>query len=216
MPAIPSTRLIVQMQTRKVSLRLLWVVSLWSIFNIAMLFAEETEAWQRQSLVSTACINALSVLFCIIRLTDYYWAEQRSLLIAGTGLFYLAIAPLLKRRRLRQLTTVNLLLGLSFVNVALLTKFADSSMVMFFLFELALLAIIGLQYDIKAFRWFAIPVSLCFFVQWFQHSASDPLSESMGLTTLEFVLIGFVRRNICFHFLVLCPKKAARYRSEFL
>jgi uncharacterized membrane protein len=171
---------------------LAYLLTLWSIFNTAAFFTEETEEWQRQSIIAAACINAVSLLLGIILLTGHYLTEQRYLLIGAAGLFYLVSTPWLQRRKLKELTTVTLLIGLSFINVALWMKYTGTSMVLFDLFELALLAVIGKQYDIKSFRWFAIPLAVCFLPNWFAENTSTSLSESLGLTSLNFFLIGLL------------------------
>ncbi len=174
------------------SLALIYLFSLWLIFHIATFFCDETQGEQRKSIIIATCVNACCFSLGLLFLSDRYFPDQKYLYIGGAGVLYLLSAPWLYRRNLRQLTTVSLLIGLSFVNLAGFIKISGTSLELLDLFQLALLAIVGLQYDIKAFRWFAMPLSLLFFPLWFFQDSSDSYSATLGLTSINFTVIGIL------------------------
>ncbi len=128
-----------------------YLLSFWLIFNSAIFFCKEETAWQRKISIVANCLNAIAFGMCAIVLAKYYFGQQESLFLGLAGVFYLGLAVVLDRRKLHQLKTTNLLIGLSFINAAIWMKFTGAPVVVFNLVEIGLLVILGLRSNIKAF-----------------------------------------------------------------
>jgi len=174
----------------------------WLIFNIVMFFAPVKEK-SSKALITAACINGIAFASCLSVLSQYYFIQQKNLFFTLAGLFYLLLAFSLGRYMINQLKTVNILIGLFFVNTAIWMQFSNASVVILNLLELGLLAFIGLRDDIKAFRWFAVYLSLCFFplwitrsdwyiVNWYTLPQEDALSKLFGVHSFSTILTGVI------------------------
>jgi len=140
--------------------------ALWLIINVALFFAKEDTAWQRGVSVAVSCLNALAFGMCMLVLANDYCLQQRSWIFGGAGALYLWFAWALGFCQLKSLKITGILIGLSFVNASIWMKFTGAPVAVFNLFEIGLLAVLGLRFDIKAFRWFALYLSFCLFPLW--------------------------------------------------
>ncbi len=178
-----------------------YLSSLWFIINIAMLFAKEDTTLQRKTIIIVSCINALAFGMCMFALANDYFIQQRSWIIGLAGALYLILAPLVGVCQLNRLKTANILIGLSFVNIAIWMKFTGAPVAIFNLFEMGLLTAMGLHFDIKAFRWFALYLSICFFPLWLLLWVKDSYSQFTGTHSDKFILVGALATAV---FAVIC------------
>jgi hypothetical protein len=181
-----------------------FLAALWLIINVAMFFAKEDTAWRRGVSVAVSCVNALAFGMCMLVLANDYFLPQRSWIFGGAGVLYLFFAGALGFCQLNSLKITAILLGLSFVNAAIWMKFTGAPVAVFNLFEIGLLAALGLRFEIKAFRWFALYLSLCLFPLWlplwakgwFGSTGSSDKFISVGiLATIVFAMVCWLYRR---------------------
>ncbi len=174
-----------------------FLVTFWLIFNAALFFVK-TEKANPKAVVMASCLNAIGFSGCLAVLSQDYFLAQKNLLFGLTGTFYLILALLNVRYSLSQLKTVNILIGLFFVNTAFWMQYNGAWVIILSLLQLCLLAIIGLHYKITAFRWFSLYLSLCFFPLWLRHSLDTEAWDQnslflwLGINSPVMVLIGLL------------------------
>lgn len=136
----------------------------WLSIHAAVFFAQSSEGKTREQIVLVSVVNAL-IAYGSIGLMNVRLGTNDLLLGFMTpsfimGSIYLITARLFKRKGDDDLWTLHLLLGLSFVNISKWAKITGLSAATADVIQCGLLAIIGLRFNIKAFRWFAAFLSM--------------------------------------------------------
>jgi hypothetical protein len=129
----------------------------WALVHGALYFAKETPKATHDKLVAASLVNGLlgSLYASLVLERTHVGAElSHTASFAGLGIIYLASAYMF-RRNSESLWTLHLLLGLSFVNVAMFAKLTGVTHAVTAIVQVGLLSSAGLIYKIPAFRWFA-------------------------------------------------------------
>ncbi len=136
----------------------------WFVVHLASYFARQVPDSLRNRLVVSSTLNALcasSFLSLILQpLLFWYGVSEYVVANAALGSIYLITAILFKRRGAENLSTLHLLIGLSFINIAIWGRFTGIINAVLDVIQLGLLTMIGLRFRIKAFTWFAVALAI--------------------------------------------------------
>jgi hypothetical protein len=158
----------------------------WMLVHGALYFAKETTDVRKDKLVAASLLNGLlgSFYASLVLERSHVNAElSHTAPFAGLGIIYLATAYLF-RRTTEPLWTLHLLMGLSFVNVAMFGKLSGAINAVSAIVQVGLLSSIGLLYKIPAFRWFAAVLAIAI--------APEIFSNEWQIGTLATAVYGAV------------------------
>jgi hypothetical protein len=116
--------------------------------------------------------------------------ETNELLLAAGGAIYMAMARAAFKRGETERGSLPSWLGLSLINCAKLSHFSGLDLLTFDVMQIALLGIIGLKYNLRPFRIFALLLSLPFFLIWLQGSQQHLETVAFGFRTFRYVKVG--------------------------
>lgn len=165
---------------------------MWLTFSIGIGFSASVPEKAKNSITTLACVNA--VVFAS-GMAIFNRAELRNvneILFVAAGVLYLAASRWLQLRKQEQLRTVHSLLGLFFVNAAKCMHFSGLTLLSIDVFQIALLAIVGMKYKIKPFQWVAVLLTLLFFPGWCYGAFSDVSHVAYGFQAFEYVRVGLL------------------------
>ena len=132
----------------------------WLSVHLAVYFAQTVSAAPRKRLMAASLLNALFASYSLSNVLHRVATETADSAIVVPfsilGSIYLGTSLLLKRRSGEHLWTLHLLIGLSLLNIAMWAQFTGDIIAVLDLIQLGLLTIAGLQFRIKALRWFAV------------------------------------------------------------
>lgn len=167
--------------------------SLWLVFTAGIGVSTKVPENARNYTTVLACLNAcmFSVGLASLRIASMENLFQGAFVVAG--LVYLGLSFWLKRRNQEQLWAVHSLLGLSFVNAAKVMHFSGFDLLSVDVMQIALLAVVGMKFEIKTFRWAAAILSVLFLPIWLVQSQIHLAGEvHLGFHAFEYVRIGLL------------------------
>lgn len=130
----------------------------WAVYHLAGLVLSARKTVEQRQLVTAMVINGLAFVWGTLLGMDAAYREWRYLVPLLAGMGYLACAAFARRRSLTQLSDASLLLGLAFVTLAIPLKLSGRWISLLWMFEVPLLAWIGLRQDRWAYRVVAMVV----------------------------------------------------------
>jgi hypothetical protein len=131
---------------------------IWLTYTIGIGYSLHVTPKARNFVTMIVCANA-AAYGLLLTLCETNTHEVTEILLAASGAAYLAIAKWLSQRDQKQLSTVHSLLGLTLINGAKAIRFSGLTLVTFDIMQVALLATIGIRFNLRGFRWFAVLLS---------------------------------------------------------
>lgn len=139
----------------------------WVVYHIAGLVLAFRNPVEQRLLATATAINGLAFVWGALSSMDVAYQEWRYLVPCAVGAGYLASAALLRRCGLAQLSDTSILLGLAFVTLAIPLKLTGRWIDLLWIFEVPLLAWIGLRQDRWTYRLVAFMVGVLVWFRFF-------------------------------------------------
>ncbi|MFA6208080.1 MAG: DUF2339 domain-containing protein [Candidatus Obscuribacterales bacterium] len=163
--------------------------SLWMVFSVAIGFSLSIPAQARNLVTGLACANAMLFAVGLSATTDKSVELIYQTIFVAFGLLYLATSYWLRSRDQAQLSTVHALLGLSFINAAKLMHYSGLTLLTIDVVQIALLTIVAIRYDIKAFRYTAAALTMAFILFWISGASRHQEQVIIGIHAIEYFRI---------------------------
>lgn len=160
--------------------------ALWLVFSLGIGFSLRTPSSSRNMMTILACANATLFALGLDSGGNKGIENLHQLILVGFGLLYLVTSRWLNRRDQVQLSTVHALLGLSFVNVAKLMHYSGLTLLSIDVVQIALLSILAIRYNIKAFRYAAAALTFVFGFIWMGGVAAHVSEITFGIRAIEY------------------------------
>jgi hypothetical protein len=136
-----------------------FLIPYWIAYTTSLLFMDERDNAARRALVAVTALNALGFIPGMLTALDFSAPELRSLFLFGTGVIYALSLAASTRHYLPTVSSIHNLLAVSLVTIGISEKLSGQWLTPFWLGEIALLAALGLRFNIREFRWFALAIS---------------------------------------------------------
>lgn len=163
--------------------------SLWMVFSFAIGFSLSVPAQARNLVTGLACANAMLFAVGLSATNDKSVELIYQTIFVAFGLLYLATSYWLRNRDQAQLSTVHALLGLSFINAAKLMHYSGLTLLTIDVVQIALLTIVAIRYDLKAFRYTAAALTLAFVLLWIGGACRHQEQVIIGIHAIEYFRI---------------------------
>lgn len=163
--------------------------TLWMVFSVAIGFSLSIPAQARNLVTGLACANAMLFAVGLSATSDKSVELIYQTIFVAFGLLYLATSYWLRSRDQAQLSTVHALLGLSFINAAKLMHYSGLTLLTIDVVQIALLTIVAIRYDIKAFRYTAAALTMAFILFWISGASRHQEQVIIGIHAIEYFRI---------------------------
>ena len=163
----------------------------WVAYTFGILGLDERKPRDRNALLTSTLVNGLMWIVSLMRAMEPVYADAQYLVWLGAGLVYLALSSTARIRGLSAVSTVHLLLGLTFMTLAIAERLTDRWTSFLWMAEVAALAWLGLRYDRWTYRLFAGGLGAVMFFRLFTMDLwqAEPL-DVLGHAVPWRVLIG--------------------------
>jgi uncharacterized membrane protein len=136
----------------------------WLGYSIGVLAFDEREKPRRDALVTTTVANALAFALLLLPRVAATYPGSSYVALAAMGAVGLILSAIAALRGLPSVSTAHVLLGLSFLAIAVPQKLTRRGTGFFWLAEVASLAWLGVLFDRWAYRIFALALAYLAFV----------------------------------------------------
>jgi uncharacterized membrane protein len=136
----------------------------WLGYSIGVLSFDEREKPRRDALVTTTLVNGLAFALLLLPRVASVYPGSSYLALAAIGVVGLTLSAVASLRRLPSVSTAHLLLGLTFLTIAVPQKLTRHSTGFLWLAEVATLAWLGVLLDRRAYRIFALALAYLAFI----------------------------------------------------
>lgn len=161
---------------------------LWLIFGVGIGYSfKVANANKIQTILSY--FNAAALAVGLFIFSGHNTPETSELLLSAAGAVYLGMSKWLHKRN-SGTSIAHALLGLSLINAAKAIRFTGINLLTFDILQIGLLALLGLKYDIKSFRWFAKLLAILFVPSWILLALVDQNDLFAGFHAFACVKIG--------------------------
>ena len=171
--------------------------AIWFVFSIAIGFSIKVPASARNTVTALACTNAMLFAFGLATTNDVSVELIHQSIFVVFGLLYLATSYWLKKNDQKQLSTVHALLGLSFINAAKLMHYSGLTLLVIDVVQIALLSIIAIRYDLKAFRYTAVFLTFAFLLLWISGASNHQYPVICGIHAIKYFGIAMLASAVC-------------------
>lgn len=170
--------------------------SIWFVFAVGIGFCLSVPAGARNTATALACVNAMMLALGLALTNEKSVEHIYQVVFVVFGLLYLATSHWLKGRQQSQLSTVHALLGLSFINAAKLMHYSGLTLLTIDLVQIALLAIVAIRYDLKAFRYTAVALSIAFLLFWTGGASSHQAQMALGIHAIQYFKVATLAAGV--------------------
>jgi len=170
--------------------------SIWFVFALGIGFCLSVPAGARNTATALACINAMMLALGLALTNEPSVEHLYQIIFVVFGLLYLATSHWLKGREQSQLSTVHALLGLSFINAAKLMHYSGLTLLTIDVVQIALLAIVAIRYDLKAFRYTAVALSIAFLLFWTAGASSHQAQMVIGIHAIQYFRVAALAAGV--------------------
>lgn len=170
--------------------------SIWFVFSIAIGFSLSVPASARNIVTALACANAMMLALGLATSNDKSVEQINQIIFVVFGLLYLATSHWLKGRDQAQLSTVHALLGLSFINAAKLMHYSGLTLLTIDVVQIALLSIVAIRYDLKAFRYTAVALTFAFLLFWIGGTSSHQDQLVIGIHAIQYFRVAVLAAGV--------------------
>jgi hypothetical protein len=172
---------------------------IWLVFTAGIGYSIRTSDESDQNGRIAAMLSYLNAAAFAIGLLFFNGEEMRrttEILLSSAGAVYLGIGRWLIRRDDERRSTVHAMIGLSFINGAKAMHFSGLTLIILDVIQIVLLGAIGLRYNVKSFRLFAVFLSFLFFPIWICDALSDINDVAFGFNAFEYVKVGVLAAGV--------------------
>ncbi|CAN5477620.1 hypothetical protein BH11CYA1_BH11CYA1_11830 [soil metagenome] len=170
--------------------------AIWLVFSVAIGFSISVPSSARNVVTALACTNAMMLALGLATTNDPSVESIYQSIFVVFGLLYLATAYWLKRHDQAQLSTVHALLGLSFINAAKLMHYSGLTLLVIDIVQIALLSIVAIRYDLKAFRYTAVALSFAFILLWIGGASCHQYPVVMGIHAIQYFKVAALATSV--------------------
>lgn len=170
--------------------------SIWFVFSIAIGFSLSTPANARNIVTALACTNAMMLALGLATTNDNSVEQIYQGIFVVFGLLYLVTSYWLKGREQAQLSTVHALLGLSFINAAKLMHYSGLTLLTIDVVQIALLSIVAIRYDLKAFRYTAVALTFAFLLFWINGASIHQDQLVIGIHAIQYFRVAALAAGV--------------------
>jgi hypothetical protein len=155
-----------------------------------------TPASARNIVTALACTNAMMLALGLATTNDKSVEQINQIIFVVFGLLYLVTSHWLKGRDQAQLSTVHALLGLSFINAAKLMHYSGLTLLTIDVVQIALLSIVAIRYDLKAFRYTAVALTFAFLLFWINGASSHQDQLVIGIHAIQYFRVAALAAGV--------------------
>lgn len=137
-----------------------FLAAMWLTFALGTGFAKSTVGRARDAHMVMTSFNAFALAGGLV--LDHYMPDRTAIIMAGAGTLYLLITRWLYKVKDEELGTLNALLGLALLNWAKAIHYSGLSMLSLDVIQIVVLAIVGIKFNIRSFRWVALILGFLF------------------------------------------------------
>jgi len=167
-----------------------FLFAMWLTFGLGIGLSRATSKKESNYVTALASINAL-VLAAGLALTNTTASNTlHEVLFVAAGVLYLGTSKWLEMRKEEQLQTVHSLLGLFLINAGKCMHFSGYGLMAVDVLQIGLLATVGLQYQIKTFKWAAACLTVLLVPWWAMSAAMSTAASAFGFNAFDYVRIG--------------------------
>jgi hypothetical protein len=183
-----------------------FLCAIWLAFTVGLGYSVHASKEAREFTMMASCFNSVALAGGLVFFSGRSIPETSEMLLTFAGAVYLSAARWLHNRNENQLKIAHSLLGLTLINIAKAMHFSGLPLLAVDVAQIAFLALIGAKFDIAAFRWFAVLLTLFLFPIWLGGAISDQHAY------LCFHSFPYVKLGI-FAALTLCALTSQHMRS---
>jgi uncharacterized membrane protein len=193
----------------------LYLSALWLTFAVGGGYATGTVGKANKAMSVLSCINAWVFAVGL----SYHGAgmgPRNAMILAAAGTLYLTMTRWLLCNKHEQSGTIHSLLGLALINCAKTMHFSGTSLPTLDIIQIAVLAIAGLKYDIKSFRWVAALLVCTLIPHWVGCNINEDLVMSgdrpvtFGFHHFEYTKIAIFATSILAALAFFCREYGSR------
>jgi len=204
--------------------------ALWLTFTVGSGYSVRTSDRARNSVTVLVCMNAAAFAAGLLIFNQGIMGRT-AMTLAASGTVYLLMTKWLLNNQQEQLGTIHSLIGLALINCAKTLHYSGLTVMALDITQIAVLAIVGLKYNIKSFRWVAVVLACALFPLWFVGLSGDvagmnPLRQTVfGFYHFEYVKIAVFAVSVLSALAYFCrchahtcscdPNTTARYGNFF-
>lgn len=170
----------------------IFLCTIWLAFTLGIGCSTRFAERDRNFATGLACANSLVFAGGLALVNDKALENLHQWIFAISGVIYLCMSGWLKKRNQEQLWTVHSLLGLFFINAAKVMHFSGMSLLSADVFQIALLAVVGLKYKLKTFQWVAGLLTVFFIPAWMLEMSTHVGEVAFGITAFPSARLGLV------------------------
>jgi len=173
----------------------LFLALIWLVFSVgigySMKIADDTQEKGKFGAI-LSYLNAAAFAIGLLLFNGREMSHTTEILLSGAGAVYLGIARWLIKRKHEQTSAVHSIIGLSLINGAKAMHFSGLTLIILDIIQIGLLATIGLRYNIKSFRAFAVFLASVLFPIWIMGALQDAHDVVFGFRSFEYVKVGIL------------------------